>query len=185
MYAGERYPPCGGLGWAGALAWGGYQSPAARGIHALLTRCQPIFIGPARRAAAVRASLARGRPPEATQRWRSGNRKSAGTFAGSPALSLHVDETGSYIAAIPSTLTDTDETGEEAASHCLNWSSGEASEGGWRGFASLDSNGQWTDHSAVPCNQNGRFYCFSNVVTIFWDGFDLTEDPSRWSSSTP
>lgn len=109
----------------------------------------------------------------------------AALLANGPALSLHVDETGSYIAAIPSTLTGTDEAGEEAASHCLNWSSGEASEGGWRGFASLDSNGQWTDHSAVTCNQNGRFYCFSNVVTIFWDGFDLTEDESRWSSSTP
>lgn len=109
----------------------------------------------------------------------------ASLLASGPAVSLHVDETGSYIQAIPSTLTGTDETGQAAASHCLNWSSGQASEGGWRGFASLDSSGQWTDHSESTCNQNGRFYCFSNVVTIFWDGFDLTEDESRWSSSTP
>ena len=35
----------------------------------------------------------------------------AALLANGPALSLHVDETGSYIAAIPSTLTGTDETG--------------------------------------------------------------------------
>ena len=109
----------------------------------------------------------------------------AALLANGPTVSLHVDETGGYIQAIPSTLTGTDETGQAAASHCLNWSSGDVSEGSWRGYASLDSNGHWTDHSELSCNQNGRFYCFSNVVTIFWDGFDLTEDPSRWSSSTP
>lgn len=109
----------------------------------------------------------------------------ASLLANGPTVSLHVDETGSYIQAIPSTLTGTDETGQAAGSRCLNWSSGAAGESGWRGYASLDSNGQWTDHSESPCNQNGRFYCFSNIVTIFWDGFDLTGDDSRWSSSTP
>ena len=88
----------------------------------------------------------------------------AALLANGPTVSLHVDETGGYIQAIPSTLTGTDETGQAAASHCLNWSSGDVSEGSWRGYASLDSNGHWTDHSELSCNQNGRFYCFSNVV---------------------
>ena len=82
-------------------------------------------------------------------------------------------------------IPSTQMTSAMISTAAINWSSGQASEGGWRGFASLDSSGQWTDHSESTCNQNGRFYCFSNVVTIFWDGFDLTEDESRWSSSTP
>lgn len=99
--------------------------------------------------------------------------------------SLHVHESGGYLHSIPAIHTGTDEAGSEAESHCLNWTSGSQNDEGWRGYASLDSNGYWTDHSAITCNQNGRIYCFSNVVTLFWDGFDLTEDLSRWSSSAP
>ncbi len=99
--------------------------------------------------------------------------------------SLHVDESGGYLSSIPAIHTGTDGAGAEAESHCLNWTSSSNGEEGWRGLASFDSNGYWSDHSAITCNQNGRIYCFSNVVTLFWDGFDLTEDLSRWSSNSP
>lgn len=109
----------------------------------------------------------------------------ASLLANGISVSLHVDETGAYIQAIPSTQTGTDAAGAEAASTCLNWTSEGSGEHGWKGLASLDSNGQWTDQSALTCNQNSRLYCFSNNVTVFWDGFELTGDLSRWSSSTP
>ena len=36
----------------------------------------------------------------------------------------------------------------------------------------------------VTCDIIRRIYCFSNVVTLFWDGFE-NGGSSRWSSSVP
>ena len=45
----------------------------------------------------------------------------------------------------------------------------------------------WTDDAGWvrSCDQNRSLYCFSNVLTLFWDGFDITGDASRWSLSVP
>ena len=51
----------------------------------------------------------------------------------------------------------------------------------------VNSSPYWTDDAnyAHTCDSARHLYCFSNVLTIFWDGFDLTEDASRWSSVFP
>ena len=43
----------------------------------------------------------------------------------------------------------------------------------------------WTEFAETSCNSFQRLYCLSNRLTLFWDGFELTGDTSRWSQTVP
>lgn len=82
-------------------------------------------------------------------------------------------------------------TGTDAAgiavsnANCLDWTSSGTGQIGSNGLAGLARSSAWSGYSSPNCSIPRRLYCFSNVVTIFWDGFDLSGDTSRWSSVTP
>lgn len=42
----------------------------------------------------------------------------------------------------------------------------------------------WTQFGTISCNVSYRLYCFSTVVTIFWDGLE-SGNMSRWSATLP
>lgn len=98
--------------------------------------------------------------------------------------SLHVDETGSYVATNVLAATGTLADGTYEGASCEGWTAAPATNVR-SGFASRLRSGAWTAGAGSSCSIAKRLYCFSNVVTLFWDGFDLTGDPSRWSSVTP
>jgi hypothetical protein len=35
-----------------------------------------------------------------------------------------------------------------------------------------------------PCSTEGHLYGFSSVVTLFWDGFEMTGNTSRWDGAS-
>ena len=100
--------------------------------------------------------------------------------------SVHVDETGAYIGDHTTVWTGTTATGDGAGggAQCVNWSTSAVGADGLEGRASKAHDGEWTEHLPDSCMGSNRFYCFSNVVTIFWDGFE-TGDTSRWSNESP
>lgn len=106
----------------------------------------------------------------------------------SNAASIHQFEDGSYLVseeggkAFTGTLADGT---ADPVDTCADWSSAASTEAGRRGLAAGTSNGYWTARSAHLCNWPLHLYCFSNATTLFWDGFDLTGDTSRWSSAVP
>ena len=53
------------------------------------------------------------------------------------------------------------------------------------GFANVSRTEDWTDLGPGYCDEPNSLYCFSNAVTVFWDGFEYTEDTSRWSATVP
>jgi hypothetical protein len=99
--------------------------------------------------------------------------------------SIHLDETGTYLNAntLVHTATDGDGTGNE--DHCDGWTSASSSVFHRGGNASWTRDDGWTDNSSGYCHLTSRLYCFSNVVTLFWDGFEQTGDTSRWSVTQP
>ena len=81
--------------------------------------------------------------------------------------------------------TGTDADGTAAAVNCNGWTVGTDAASGRIGLAAMARNGTWTSFGNYPCQLGRRLFCFANVVTIFWDGFDLTGDASRWTSVVP
>lgn len=112
----------------------------------------------------------------------------ASLLAGSNASSIHQDETGAYLRGQGGgyAWTGTDPGGQPNGLDCAGWTS--ASNGGVvvaRGAASTVRDGRWTESLGyVGCGVDLHLYCFSNVVTIFWDGFE-GGDASRWSGVAP
>ncbi|GMU66363.1 MAG: hypothetical protein AMXMBFR36_26370 [Acidobacteriota bacterium] len=98
--------------------------------------------------------------------------------------SLHVDETGSYVDDFLVVATGTLADGTWEGSSCDDWTAS-PSTNVRSGYASSLNGGTWTAGVGSACITSKRLYCFSNVVTIFWDGFELTGDASRWSSASP
>ncbi|MEO7793148.1 MAG: hypothetical protein ABIV06_00130, partial [Thermoanaerobaculia bacterium] len=101
--------------------------------------------------------------------------------------SIHVDENGDYIGDRIEVWTGTTDIGSwgGTGTNCLNWSSDSTSAEGLTGRASRLNEASWTESLNALCSVNLRLYCFSNRETLFWDGFDITEDASRWSSIAP
>lgn len=98
--------------------------------------------------------------------------------------SIHVHEDGSYLINAPfSTGTGTLADGTAAADTCSNWTSTSGNRAA--GQPSAARNEDWTDWTTLACSTTTRLYCLSNKTTIFWDGFELTGDTSRWSSQVP
>lgn len=105
---------------------------------------------------------------------------------GSLDTTIHVNEFGSYVNGTPEVATGTLADGTASGTDCLGWTSagvGEEHAGGRPNFAQLPD---WTEFSlSTGCNGSRRLYCFSNRIVLFWDGFELTGNTSRWSSTVP
>ena len=98
--------------------------------------------------------------------------------------SLHQQEDGSYIGAgfdraWTGTLTD----GSAAPFPCDNWTNAATGQA-MAGTANVGRVAEWTEHSSTNCQSALRLYCFSNVVTLFWDGFE-SGATARWSAVAP
>jgi hypothetical protein len=106
--------------------------------------------------------------------------------------SLHQFETGAYLTGDCSGFsncrawTGTDADGTAAAATCDDWTD---STGAFLGADGSVVDGPlpvlWSQLGSTSCNVNYRLYCLSNVVTLFWDGFELSGDSSRWSATVP
>ena len=106
--------------------------------------------------------------------------------------SLHQFETGAYLTDVCTTTlgcrawTGTSAAGTAAAQTCDDWND---STGAWMGTKGSIADGPltalWTDFGTTSCNASYRLYCLANVLTLFWDGFELTGDTSRWSVAVP
>ena len=99
--------------------------------------------------------------------------------------SLHVTEQSTYLADGGFVWTGTGADGVGLGVDCSDWTDGTSGASGRYGLGSMARNANWTSSSTTPCQLERRLYCFANVITIFWDGFDLTEDASRWSTVVP
>ena len=106
---------------------------------------------------------------------------------GSVGNSIHVFENGSYEVEVPFTVwTETATDGTSLGAACDDWTS---NLGSLPVVRSGDSTGArtaaWTSYTNKTCADTAtRLYCFSNTLTLFWDGFE-NGSRSRWSSSVP
>ena len=66
---------------------------------------------------------------------------------------------------------------------CDNWTDGGAALGG-SGQANVGRVAEWTDNLGLDCQSEARLYCLSNVITLFWDGFE-SGGTARWSATVP
>ncbi len=106
--------------------------------------------------------------------------------------SLHQFENGAYLTEDCTsflscrTWTGTGADGTATTQTCDDWTD---ALGGFTGTDGNPADGplgtSWTNLGTTSCNVNYRLYCLSNVITVFWDGFELTGDTSRWSSAMP
>lgn len=98
--------------------------------------------------------------------------------------SLHVDEHGSHALLSYGTQTGTFGDGTATLDHCDGWTSDAAPFKGTFGQQSSARSHRWTEGLLNTCDITRRIYCFSNVVTVFWDGFE-SGAATRWSSTVP
>ncbi|MEO7972643.1 MAG: hypothetical protein ABIU84_03570 [Thermoanaerobaculia bacterium] len=103
---------------------------------------------------------------------------------GSNDNSLHVDQNGDYLIGSLGVFTGTGADGTHSGSSCADWTNG-LLPSVTAGHAAQMRSDDWTVGPVQECNSSNHVYCFANVVTIFWDGFDLTEDAARWSAVAP
>lgn len=107
--------------------------------------------------------------------------------------SLHVFENGSYLQDANCDLsfgcrawTGTASDGTASTQTCNDWTDLSGSFSGTNGsVADGPLTAVWTEYAVTSCNSNQRLYCLSNRLTLFWDGFELTGDTSRWSQTVP
>jgi len=104
---------------------------------------------------------------------------------GSNAGSIHQYETGVYHlgGGGGEVFTGTLEDGTGSELDCSGWTSSAPADV-TKGIAGTTRTGQWTEASSSSCQFSQQLYCFSNVVTLFWDGFE-SGDAGRWSGVTP
>jgi len=104
---------------------------------------------------------------------------------GSIDTSIHVEESGAF-AADSTVWTGTNADGSASTAHCEGWTSADSGDGALFGIAAAARVPNWTAISPATCSFDFlRLVCISNAVTLFWDGFDLTGDASRWSAVAP
>ena len=98
---------------------------------------------------------------------------------------IYVYETGDYLFASVSRFvwTGSDPSGLVTADACDNWTENSASDFGTSGNAAVGTVDVWTESNIHQCAISQHLYCISNTITLFWDGFDLTGDTSRWSDA--
>ena len=98
--------------------------------------------------------------------------------------SLHVDEHGSHAVIPMGVQTGTFADGTATLDHCDGWTTNVAPFKGTFGSQSYARSHRWTEGLLNTCNNTRRIYCFANVVTVFWDGFE-NGLAGRWSSAVP
>lgn len=100
-------------------------------------------------------------------------------------VSIHVRADGGYLLSPGTAWTGSDADGTWGGTDCGGWTTAASGNDGHAGGPSRSREPGWTAMGPYPCtSSSGRLYCFSNVITIFWDGFDYTGDTGRWSSTT-
>ena len=101
--------------------------------------------------------------------------------------SLHQFETGAYMIgnAGGQVFTGTAPDGTAAAMNCSDWTTNEADPEAAQGIAGISRSTSWTEYSDTSCSYSSHLYCFSNVVTLFWDGFEYGVGTGRWSDAAP
>jgi hypothetical protein len=92
---------------------------------------------------------------------------------------LNVTEAGVHVNSTAATGTRSDGTFSPNVA-CSGWTSDSDQDLALYGRSS-DSTGRWTESSATGCQVNFHLYCFSSLVTIFRDDFELG-DATRWSN---
>ena len=111
----------------------------------------------------------------------------AALFASDVRTGLNVTELGTYetSTAASDVWTATTSDGGNGGTNCEDWLS-EASDPEDTGTSgSLESTRfNWSFVSSPLCSSEGRLFCFSNVVTLFWDNFERG-NTSRWTNGTP
>lgn len=99
--------------------------------------------------------------------------------------SIHVDEKGRHATSSGTAWTGTFADGTASTNHCLDWTDDSFGEDGHAGYFSFPRTGRWTNGSDWSCSGTGRrLYCISNVVTLFWDGFE-SGNAGAWSAAIP
>ncbi|MEO7975145.1 MAG: hypothetical protein ABIU84_16310 [Thermoanaerobaculia bacterium] len=98
--------------------------------------------------------------------------------------SLHVDENGSHAGVPVGVQTGTFADGTATSEDCNGWTSDTVSFDETFGSQSAARSNRWTEGLQNDCSLTRRIYCFSNVVTLFWDGFE-SSTTARWSSTLP
>jgi hypothetical protein len=91
-------------------------------------------------------------------------------------------ESGAYLATAVWTGSDDDGTYYPAGS-CDEWTSGDAAANGLYGL-SHETDDTWVSLAYHACNLAKSLYCLSDVITVFWDGFEGGSS-SRWSYRVP
>jgi hypothetical protein len=105
---------------------------------------------------------------------------------GTVSVSVQQTELGDYgVTGWSYVWTGTAGDGGHSTPDCDAWQDGTSGSTGRAGHLALERYEGWTENAPQGCQAQRSLYCFSNVVTIFWDGFDLTGDAGRWSSVTP
>ncbi len=99
-------------------------------------------------------------------------------------LSLHADPWGNYLTGNLGVFTGTLADGTGSGGDCDDWTSAPPGNATAGSAAHMRSD-EWTAGPPRPCGSSNHVYCFSNVVTLFWDGFEITGDTSRWSTVAP
>ena len=67
---------------------------------------------------------------------------------------------------------------------CSNWTDGGSIEFARAGSANIGRDFWWTNTNGYYCLNEHRLYCLSNVITLFWDGFEKG-NTARWSATAP
>ncbi len=98
--------------------------------------------------------------------------------------SLHQQEDGLYIHdSFDRVWTGTFPDGTGDGHRCDDWTDGSTGHGR-SGAANVGRVEQWTNINAYFCEDEQRLYCFSNVITLFWDGFE-SATTERWTTAVP
>lgn len=94
-----------------------------------------------------------------------------------------VDEHGEYSGNLgQASWTGSDHLGERVLETCAGWTSADGADDGRCGLP-YSVRGYWTSSTPAPvCSSQRRLYCFSNSITIFWDGFE-SSTTDRWSAT--
>lgn len=104
---------------------------------------------------------------------------------GSLDTTIHQHRDGDYVLGVPEVATGTLADGTASGTDCNGWTSASSTHDATYGHPNWARIDDWTVYLPGSCNSPRRLYCLSNRAVLFWDGFDLTGDTSRWSSAVP
>lgn len=108
-----------------------------------------------------------------------------GLLNGAIGNSIHVDEFGHYLHDQVAVWTGSWYDGTYTGDGCGGWASSSSSGIGGIGWAARSRDPTWLWAGEFTCEKQGRLYCVSSQVTLFWDGFETTGDTSLWSNTVP